>query len=219
MDTTHTKLNCVLIKTALKPEAKVAVDESLSRTSLFWNFMIHHTTKIVEAYLLEPTSTTSDLKLDQAFQAVFNCLVKQKMNSECQAIIDPDWEKFLPTINVMKPSVLKNRLNDLIVSYHRCKGAICEGKPELSNVPRRKTTSSSQSIRFDSEDFMIIGSSIHVDTWFAPFILEVPNLEVSPRKAYTLSITKKAKHKEPEVFGPTGVNDQLYTITLREVLS
>jgi len=187
---------------------------------LFWNFCVDHLSFAATEYM---RSSDSDKETERFRKRADELMELATMASSGeldttkpgQAIIE-EWLPFTGQMFELPESILRNRLNDLVAAYISVKDSIHGEGPSGTGMPRRKTDTSSQSMRFESTDFEIKGLSLILKHPY-PIVFLIPELATLKLKTpYTLSITRRALMGTGK-FGPAEKEDTgSLMLTIRE---
>lgn len=197
------------------PEQSRAVHQYLYRTTLFWNFLLHHLKPYVAEYLEQPLSEESDFNLWNHADRIFK-IVTAPIPDTHHPDIDERWWTILRQVRELPLNLLQNRLDDLLDSYSLAKRDRIEGVDQPSDLPRRKNRVSSQSVRFDPSDVLLTPKELMVRSSF-PMVIEFPTpINVDCSKSYQISITMRRIRADVEKYGPVDDDDREYSLTLKE---
>lgn len=196
----------------LSGDTRRILEQYLTRTTAFWNYMLRHIKPIADEYLDSPGTS-----LDYSVFHTKAIMVYREMQ-ECSdiSVIGTNWIDYVRKIRALPEDVLVQRLNDLLVAYRSVK----EGKVS-TGLPQWKSDRSSHSVRFGPDNFTIEPGIIHVKSVY-PFSLQIPGVEAAdPGYEYTLSITRRRLPANAgtgnQTYGPADDEDRSYAITLSRV--
>ena len=202
------------------PEQEAILKKCLDRSSLFWNFCVDHLSFPATEYLAGPDTDEEDQKFYKRVDELMDLMVLASTGALAddtpgKAMLQ-DWLPFTEQMFELPISALKNRLDDLVSAYVAVKDNIRGEQSSNTSAPRRKTDTSSQSIRFEQADFEIKGTRLILKRPY-PIEFTIPELVSLKVKApYSLSITRRALMGSGK-FGPAEKDDGgSLMLTIRE---
>lgn len=201
-------------KARLTVEQTEEIDQYLLRATLFWNFMIDRLAPHIDAFLKHPVLDAAAKDLEEKALTIY-----ETARQECHTLatlleMGDKWRPYFSTIFALPDSVLKMRLFDLLSAYkmaHSEQGS----KIKVSGIPRRKDASSTQSVRFGSDEFSIVGDELRIHSAY-PIMLKIDAFKHAPvAEGLTLSVTRKPVPLPSKRFGPVEDTGRDHCFTLR----
>lgn len=205
------KLQCF----RFRPELSIAEEEVvvlyLCRTTLFWNYIVQAMDKSARRYISQPQSEASTAAFLDKLAELYKSVVDGNGSD-----IHARWRTYIPMIRELPRSVLQNRIHDMAESYGTAKAHYGIPRENATKLPKVKTVSSTQSVRFDEDQYTIVDDRVIVKSPF-PFDIQLPGLsgKIEEGVKYTFSITKRRSNPE-EAIGPVSQN-MTYVFTFKQV--
>lgn len=204
-------LDCIRFRSELSPENEKSVKEYLSRTTLFWNYIVQAVAKEARSFIKETNSLDADECFLDKVLYHFNLLTKGNIEA-----ITPKWRRYVSTIRELPLPVLQHRLKDLVEAYETAKQHVGKEIKNPTRLPKNKSGASSQSVRFGADGYRVSGDWVIVNQPFEVRIyLEELSTKLNPSKRYTFSITKRQSVQDIEK-GPAPEGAK-YVFTFKEV--
>lgn len=204
-------------KVWLNPEQRTVLNEYLTRTTLLWNLLHQHLKDDAEEYLCLPPGPESDRNFRWTGHKLFTKITASDVSYENTGLLSA-WVNYIASIRELPVELIQNRVKDIIDAYEMAKRDQNSGTEKPTGPPRRKTSKSSQSVRFPPEAFTLEKGKIKISSVF-PFEFDVPEFsEEVLTEPHELSITRRRLAEQSEItFGPADENEQIFVVTLRPV--
>ena len=200
------------------PDEYAAIDYYLSRTTLFWNFCVHHLSEDAVMYINEPNTEESTAQFIGRAKTLFDRLKKAENDPPSGVLLGlrREWVEHIPAIMEVPESTLRNRLSDLINAYLAVKSDQYSDILTKTSLPRRKTQFSAQTVRFNPTDYAINGNRLSITGPVSVNIL-MPELHSFHEDApQCLLITRKPFIEPGASLGPMDLVDRMqHTATFR----
>lgn len=193
----------VRISLSLTPKQEEQVMQYLTRSTCFWNFLIHHLKEEIDEYIRSKGSKEAYDSLKEKAERYTKRVIyrhdAEKETSFSKIAVESHWEPFIEQMGELPSSSLRQRVEDLLEAFE----AYIQ-KDTLSNSkrPRAKTERSAQAILLGRPYFTLRDKVLTIDG-FLPFELNIPELEIDG-EINSIVIGKRAaiSQENEQKYGP-----------------
>lgn len=181
----------VRVSLSLSKKQEECVMEYLTRSTCFWNFLIHHLKEEIDEYIRTRGRQVAYDRLKEKADSYTKLIIYgrniSKDASSSEIAVESSWEPFITQMSDLPSSSLRQRVEDLLEAF---KAYVEKDNPSANRRPRAKTERSAQAILLERPYFTLKNSTLTIDG-FLPFELELPELDFN-EEVQSLVLGKRA---------------------------
>ena len=164
----------IRISLSLSPKQEEQVMQYLSRSTCFWNFLIHHLKEEIDEYIRTKGSEVVYERLKEKAETYLKLVIYRPKAVSPEIVVESSWEHLIEQMGELPSSSLKQRVEDLLEAF---KAYVQKDSVSNNKRPRAKTERSAQAVLLGRPYFTIRDKTLTIDG-FLPIELNIPELDI-----------------------------------------